>query len=89
MKNQKKTLNLTSRSPNGDVKEFEKHLNKILRKNDILKKEAMMIGDFNMNLLDFQQQKKVQNFVNILTHTRYQEYCNSHRLYFHQLCYHN
>lgn len=63
MKNQKKTLNLTSRSPNGDVKEFEKHLNKILRKNDTLKKEAMMIGDFNMNLLDFQQNKKYKIFL--------------------------
>ena len=59
-------LNLTYRPPNGDVKEFEKHLNKILSTNDILKKEVIMAGDFNMNLLDFEQNKKVQNFLNIM-----------------------
>ena len=48
-------LNLTYRPPNGDVKEFEKHLNNILSTNDILKKEVIMAGDFNMNLLDFEQ----------------------------------
>ena len=45
-------LNLTYRPPNGDVKEFEKHLNKILSANNILKKEVIMAGDFNMNLLE-------------------------------------
>ena len=52
--------------PNGDVKEFEKHLNKILSTNDILKKEVIMAGDVNMNLLDFEQNKKIQNFLNIM-----------------------
>ena len=51
-------LNLTYRPPNGDVKEFEKHLNRILSTNDILKK-VIMAGDFNMNMLDFKQNKKV------------------------------
>ena len=46
-------LNLTYRPPNGDVKEFEKHVNEILSTND-------------MNLLDFEQNKKVQNFLNIM-----------------------
>ena len=32
---------------------------------DILK-EVIMAGDFNMNLLDFEQNKKVQNFLNIM-----------------------
>ena len=59
-------LNLTYRPLNGAVKEFEKHLNKILSTNDILKKEVIMAGDFNMNLLDFEQNKKVQNFLNIM-----------------------
>ena len=52
-------LNLTYRPPNGDVKKFEEHLNKILSTNDILKKEVIMAGDFNTNLLDFEQNKKV------------------------------
>ena len=59
-------LNLTYRPPNGDVKEFEKRLNKVPSANDILKKEVIMAGDFNMNLLDFEQNKKVQNFFNIM-----------------------
>ena len=59
-------LNLTYRPPNGDVKEFEKYLNEILSTNDILKKEVIMAGDFNMNMLDFEQNKKVQNFLNIM-----------------------
>ena len=56
---------MTFRQPNGDVKEFEKDLNKILSANDILK-EVVMAGDFNINLLDLKQNKKVQNFPNIM-----------------------
>ena len=66
MKNRKTILSLTYRPPNGDVKEFEKHLNKMLSTNDILKKEVIMAGNFNMNLLDFEQNKKVKNFLNIM-----------------------
>ena len=59
-------LNLIYRPPNGEVKEFEKHCNKLLSTNDVLKKEVIMAGDFNMNLLDFKENKKVQNFLNIM-----------------------
>ena len=59
-------LNLTYRPPNSDIKEFEKHLNNILLTNEILKKLVIMARDFNMNLLDFEQDKKVQNFLNIM-----------------------
>ena len=59
-------LNLTYRPPNGDVKEFEKQLNKILSTNGIQKKELIMGGNFNMNLLDFEQDKRVQHFLNIM-----------------------
>ena len=59
-------LNLTYRPPNGDIKKFEKQLNKILSTIDILKKEVVMAGDFNMDMLDFKQDKKVQNFLNVM-----------------------
>ena len=59
-------LNLTYKPPNGDVKEFERHLNKILSTNDMLKKKVIIAGDFNMNLLHFEQNIKVQNFRNIM-----------------------
>ena len=35
-------------------------VNKILSRNDILKKEVIINSDFNMNLLDFKQNKKFQ-----------------------------
>ena len=38
-------LDLKYRPRNGDVEEFEKHLNKILSTNDILKKKVVMTGD--------------------------------------------
>ena len=59
-------LNLTYRPLNGNVKEFETHLNEILSVNEVLKKEIIMAGDFKMNLLDFGQNKKVQNLLNIM-----------------------
>ena len=62
-------LDRTYRRRNNKAKEFEKRLNKILSINDILKKEVILNGDFNMNLLDFEQNKNVQNFVNIVPGT--------------------
>ena len=59
-------LNLTYRPPNGDVREFDKQLNKVLSTNDISNEEVIIAYDFNVNLLDFQENKKVQNFLNIL-----------------------
>ena len=59
-------LNLTYRPANGDVREFEKQLNEVLSTNDISNKEVVMAYDFNVNLLDFHENKKVQNFLNIL-----------------------
>ena len=58
--------NLTYKPPNGDGKEFEKHLQKTLSTNYTLKKEVIMTGDFNINLLDFEQNKKVKNYLNIM-----------------------
>ena len=57
---------MTYTPPNGDIKELKKLLNKILSTKDILKKEVIIAGYFNMNLLDFEQNKKVQNFLNIM-----------------------
>ena len=57
---------MTYRPPNGDVKKFEKHLIKIPPTNDILKMEVIMAGDFNINLLDFKQNKNIQNSLNIM-----------------------
>ena len=39
-------------------------LKKMLSTGDTLKKEVIMAGNVNMNLLDFEQNKKVQKFFN-------------------------
>ena len=59
-------LSLNYRPPNGDTTLFEKHMKSILSKNEATKKEVILIGDFNMNLLDFDKNKRVQSFVNLM-----------------------
>ena len=59
-------LSLNYRPPNGDSTLFEKHMKSILSKNEATKKEVILIGDFNMNLLDFDKNKRVQSFVNLM-----------------------
>ena len=54
------------RPPNGDSTLFEKHMKSILSKNKATKKEVILIGDFNINLLDFDKNKRVQSFVNLM-----------------------
>ena len=59
-------LSLNYLPPNGDTTLFEKHMKSILSKNKATKKEVILIGDFNMNLLDFDKNKRVQSFVNLM-----------------------
>ena len=35
-------------------------------KNDVCKKEILVTGGFNVNLLDYENNKKVQSFVNLM-----------------------
>lgn len=57
---------MTYRPPNGHAKEFEKCINKMLSTIDILKKEVVMVDNFNMKLPDFEPNKKFQTTVDIL-----------------------
>ena len=59
-------LNLSYRPPQGNTTLFEKHLQDLLWRRDIYKKEVLITGDFNINLLDFENIKKVKNFVNLM-----------------------
>ena len=54
-------LKLIYRPPNGDVKEFKKHLNKILSTNIILNKEVIMAGRLLIS-----NKKIVQNYLNTI-----------------------
>ena len=59
-------LSLNYLSPNGDTTLFEKHMKSILFKNEANEKEVILTGDFNMILLGFDKNKKVQSFVNLM-----------------------
>ena len=59
-------LNLSYRPPQGDTILFEKNLQDLLLKNDVCKKEILITGDFNINLLDYGNNKKVQSFANLM-----------------------
>ena len=54
-------LKFIYRPPNGDVKEFKKHLNKILSTNGILNKEVIMAGRLLIS-----NKKIVQNYLNTI-----------------------
>ena len=45
---------------------FEKHLEELLLKHDLCKKEALIKKKFNINFLDFENVKNVQSFVNVI-----------------------
>ena len=59
-------LSLNYRPPNGDSRLFEKHMKSILSKNEATRKEVILIGNFNINLLDFDKNKRDQSFVNLM-----------------------
>ena len=59
-------LSLNYLSPNGNTTLFEKHMKSILFKNEANEKEVILTGDFNMILLGFDKNKKVQSFVNLM-----------------------
>ena len=59
-------LNLVYRPPNGDHKELENYFRSSLSKREISHKDVILARDFNINLLDFDTNKKVQNFVNLM-----------------------
>ena len=50
-------LNLTYRPPNGHLNEPENHFENILSKRKITNRELVLVGDFNINVLDFMKVK--------------------------------
>ena len=52
-------LNLVYRPPNGGHIELENYFKTSLSKREISQKDIILAGDFNINLLDFDANKKV------------------------------
>ena len=59
-------LNTIYMSPNGDMKQCETHFKDIFLKNIKNLKNIVLAGDFNINFLDFETNKKVQDFLNLM-----------------------
>ena len=59
-------FNILCRPPEGDLKVCENYFQSILSNNSIRNKSVILAGDFNINVLDFEQNKKVQNFINLM-----------------------
>ena len=57
-------LNTIYRPPNGDIKICENHFKNLFAKNDTVNKHIVLAGDFNLNVLDFESNKKIENFIN-------------------------
>ena len=61
-----KFLTKIRRVSNGDPKELENHFKNILLKREITNKELVLVGDFNINVFEFNESKMVQNFVDLM-----------------------
>ena len=53
-------FNIVHRTPDGDLQVCENYFQSILSHNSIRNKNVILAGDFNLNVLDFEQNKKVQ-----------------------------
>ena len=59
-------LKVVYRPPDGDLHIAETFLGKILSENTTANKTLFLAVDFNINVLDYEINKKVQNFVNLM-----------------------
>ena len=59
-------LNLIYRLPNGDPNKLENHFKNIPSKWKITNKELLLLGDLNINVLEINESKMVQSFVNLM-----------------------
>ena len=55
-------VNILYRSPNGEIEPFEIFLNNVFTKTKNSNKAMHIAGDFNLNVLDHNTNRKVQNF---------------------------
>ena len=70
-------LNFTTyRPPNGVPNELEHHFENILAKREITNKKLVLVGDFNINVLDFNEGKMVKYRKEINTYHKEESFCN-------------
>ena len=59
-------INTQYRQPAGNFNEFEAYLNIFLANSQTTDKICFLVGDLNLNLIDWQSNAKVGNFVNLI-----------------------
>ena len=59
-------INTQYRQPAGNFNEFEAYLNTFLPNSKTTDKTCFLVGDLNLNLIDYQSNAKVRNFVNLI-----------------------
>ena len=59
-------INTQYRQPAGNVSEFEAYLNTFLAKSKTTDKTCFLVGNLNLNLIDYRSNAKVRNFVNLI-----------------------
>ena len=59
-------LNTIYRPSNGDIESCENYFKNLFAKNDIVNEHIVLAEDFNLNVLDFENNKKVQNVLNLM-----------------------
>ena len=59
-------INAQYRQSAGNFNEFEAYLNTFFAKSKTTDKTCFLVGDSNLNLIDYQSNAKVRNFVNLI-----------------------
>ena len=59
-------INTQYRQPIGNFSEFEAHSNTFLAKSKTTDKTCFLVGNLNLNLIDYRSNAKVRNFVNLI-----------------------
>ena len=59
-------INTTYRPPSRNLKKFKTHLKTFLNKIHKLKKHIYLVGDFNINLINYASNNNAKNFINTL-----------------------
>ena len=59
-------INTQYRPPAGNFNEFEPHMNTLLAKSKTIDKTCVPVRDLNLNVIDYQSNAKVGDFVNLL-----------------------
>ena len=59
-------INTQYRRPAGNFNQFEAYLNTFLAKSKTTDKTCFLVRDLNLNLIDYQSNAKVRNFVNLI-----------------------